>query len=83
MPLRKLGPEHEWQTFWELRNQALALPYKDWSMWVVQNIKYAASCKVAKQLGLQTPGLAKPSFLYYTRLRQSKEDGTLEVFHAD
>lgn len=78
-PLRVLRSPEEWAIFKEMRAKAKTWPYPAWKEWAVRNIVYAYSSKVAKQLGLQTPGKQVPSPLFYARLRASKVDGTLQA----
>lgn len=78
-PLRELTSEFEWDVFKKMRAMARSMSYLKWKEWAKAEITFANSCKVAKQLGLQTPGKQVPSSLFYMRLRASTPEGLLTV----
>lgn len=82
-PLRVLKTEAEWSIFLEMREHAKKMDYAQWKEWAKGNIVYAYSCKVAKQLGLQTPGKQVPSPLFHARLRHSTREGELKLPEAE
>ena len=76
-PLRVLRGEAEWAIFRELKEHALNHSYSVWKEWVKANIAYSASAKVARQVGLVTPGREVPSSLFYRRLRNTNSQGLI------
>lgn len=77
-PIRVLRTTEEWTAFFRIRAQAKVLDYDTWSKWARMQ-SYAMNAKVAKQVGLQTPGKGKPSPLFYERLRAANGNGELTL----